>query len=106
MPCIGTFVLLAAIAMPFALSGPAAAMAWVDTAGLSYPGAPHRVYDDKPQPYAMSYSDEAAQTLGIRQGHMDVFQARPAEGDSLAPTVSGGLGGDGAMFKLQWHPGE
>ena len=77
------------------------------TAASNYPGAPKPVYDDgNVSPYAMNYTDEAAQTLGVHDGHVDVFTARPADNQSYLPTFSGGLGGDGAMLKLQWHPGE
>jgi len=77
------------------------------TSAMNYPGAPRPVYDDSnASPYAMNYADEAAQTLGVRDGHMDVFTAKPADSQSYLPTFSGGLGGDGAMLKLQWHPGE
>ncbi len=72
----------------------------------NYPGAPKPVYDDPKTPYAMNYADEAVQTLGFRQGHLDVFSAKPADNRSYLPSFSGGLGGDGAMLKLQWHPGE
>ena len=54
----------------------------------------------------MNYADEAVQNLGFRNGHMDVFTAKPADNQSYLPTFSGGLGGDGAMLKLQWHPGQ
>jgi hypothetical protein len=70
---------------------------------LSYPGAPKPPNDDPKSPYAMNYMDEAAQTLGVRNGHMDVFSSRPVANNPLV--VSGGLGGDGAMLKLQWRPG-
>jgi len=73
----------------------------------NYPGAPKPIYrDDVKQPYAMNYADEAVQALGFRNGHMDVFSAKPKENNPLLPTFSGGIGGDGAMLKLQWHPGE
>jgi hypothetical protein len=71
-----------------------------------YPGAPKMVYEDAKQPYAMNYADEAVETLGFRNGHMDVFSTKPAENNPFVPRFSGGLGGDGAMLKLQWHPGE
>jgi hypothetical protein len=73
----------------------------------SYPGAPRPVSDDSQSssPYAMTYTDEAVQNLGFRNGHMDVFSTKPAA-NSYWPTFSGGVGGDGAMLKLQWHPGE
>ena len=54
----------------------------------------------------MNYADEAAQTLGVKNRQLDLFSAKPAENTSYLPSVSGGVGGDGAMFKLQWHPGE
>ena len=73
----------------------------------NYPGAPRPVYDDGPKlPYAMNYADEAVQNLGFRNGHMDVFSTKPPENHSYWPSLSGGVGGDGAMLKLQWHPGE
>jgi hypothetical protein len=72
-----------------------------------YPGAPKRVYqDDVKQPYAMNYADEAVQSLGFKNGHMDLFSTKPAPQNPYMPSFSGGLGGDGAMLKLQWHPGE
>ena len=73
---------------------------------LRYPGAPKPVYDDGPAPpYALNYIDEVAQDLGIKDGHMDVFSSHPAADDPLMPMVSGGLGGDGAMLRLQWRQG-
>jgi hypothetical protein len=85
---------------PFSAGGPIASP-------TSYPGAPKPVYeDDVKAPYAMNYTDEAAQNLGFRHGNLDVFSAKPAENDSYLPSFSGGLGSEGAMLKLQWHPGE
>ena len=63
-----------------------------------------RYLDRQQQPYAMNYTDEAAETLGMRDGHMDVFSSKPAA-HGFMPTISGGLGGDGAMLRLQWRPG-
>jgi hypothetical protein len=71
---------------------------------LRYPGAPKPPTNDPVSPYAMNYADEAAQTLGVRDGHMELFSSHPAPDNPLVPVVSGGLGGDGAMFKLQWRP--
>lgn len=73
---------------------------------LQYPGAPRPVYDDPKLPYAMNYAEEAARTLGVKDGHMDVFSAAPRSSSSYMPSISGGLGGDGAMLRLRWHPGE
>jgi hypothetical protein len=54
----------------------------------------------------MNYADEAVQNLGFRNGHMDIFSTKPAENEAYLPAFSGGVGSDGAMLKLQWHPGE
>ena len=71
-------------------------------AATNYPGAPRPVYNDgNTSPYAVTYADEAAQTLGLRDGHMDVFTSQPGRNPS-EPSFSGGLGGEGAVFKLQW----
>jgi hypothetical protein len=105
---------LAKIIVGMALLATNPAMAHIATLGAApitsatnYPGAPRPVYDDvNASPYALNYADEAAQTLGVRDGRVDVFAAQPADNQSYLPTFSGGLGGDGAMLKLQWHPGE
>jgi hypothetical protein len=85
---------------PFSAGGPI-------TSPTNYPGAPKPVYGDRVKsPYAMNYVEEAVQSLGFQNGHLDVFSAKPAQNDSYLPTLTGGVGGDGAMLKLQWHPGE
>ena len=71
----------------------------------NYPGAPRAVIDNPDAPYAMTYTDEAVQSLGFRDGRMDLFSTKPAS-HSYWPSFSGGVGGDGAMLKLQWHPGQ
>ncbi len=76
------------------------------TTPTNYPGAPRPVYDDDTKsPYAMNYADEAAQTLGVKDRNIDLFSAKPAGNATYMPTLTGGVGGDGAMLKLQWHPG-
>lgn len=77
----------------------------VSASPMDYPGAPKPVRDNTASPYAMNYADEAAQAIGVRDGHMDVFSTKPSENQPYLPSFSGGLGGDGAMLKLQWHPG-
>jgi hypothetical protein len=84
---------------PFSHAGPI-------VSPTNYPGAPKQVYDDVKTPYAMNYSDEAAQALGVQNGHMDLFSAKPVENQTYLPSFSGGLGGDGAMLKLKWRTGE
>ena len=73
--------------------------------GLNYPGAP-RAMPEAPSPYAMNYTDEAAQSLGVKDGRMDLFSTRPASSYSYAPTFSGGIDHDGAMLKLKWLTGQ
>ena len=58
-----------------------------------------RYADSKPAPDAMNYTDEAAQRLGLRDGHWEAF--RPS--DPLMPSVSGSIGQGGPMLKLEWH---
>jgi hypothetical protein len=72
-----------------------------------YPGAPRPVYDDPaPPPYARNYVDDVARALGVKDGRMDVFSTQPESSSGYMPSFSGGLGGDGAMLRLKWHPGE
>jgi hypothetical protein len=72
---------------------------------LQYPGAPKPYYEEKKSPYPMNYADQAAQAMGVRNGRMDVFSSKPASNNPFMPSISGGLGGDGAMVRLQWRPG-
>jgi len=96
------------IAGALLIAGPAAAREPFFIAGNlpanNYPGAPKPVSDDtNAAPYAMNYSEEAAANLGVHNGQMDVFSTN--SGKNL-PYLSGGVGSEGAMLKLQWHPGE
>ena len=68
---------------------------------LQYPGAPKPQPETPKSPYALNYTDEMAQSLGVHDGRMD-FSGNRA--DPALPTVSGGLGGGGPMVRLQWHP--
>ena len=69
------------------------------------PGATPPSQAAQAQPYPMNYAEEAVQTLGFRNGHMDFFSTRPQPDGSLVPTFSGGVDRGGVMLKLQWHPG-
>ncbi len=103
----GVIVLLSLLvsAPAFAGFGPRVPGANPLASPLAYPGAPKPPPpEQQKQPYAMNYTDEAAETLGMRDGHMDVFSSKPAA-HGFMPTISGGLGGDGAMLRLQWRPG-
>ena len=68
---------------------------------LQYPGAPQPVPDTPQSPYAMTYIDEVAESLGIKNRHMDVFSTGDPSG--YLPSFSAGVGDDGAMFRLKWR---
>ncbi|HUO01407.1 MAG TPA: hypothetical protein VMU31_01410 [Rhizomicrobium sp.] len=75
-----------------------------DQLSLQYPGAPKPVREETQSPYAMTYTDEVAQSLGVKDGHMDVFSTSPVS--TYMPSFSAGVDGSGAMLRLKWHPGE
>jgi hypothetical protein len=102
--------LIAAIAALLALgcgtSVQAMQVPFQDHLSLQYPGAPKPVTSDSntASPYAMTYTDEVAQSLGVQNGHMDIFSTTPVS--SYMPSFSAGVDQGGAMFRLKWHPGE
>lgn len=61
-----------------------------------------RTLASQPSPYAMNYTDEAAQTLGMKDGKWEAFT--PV--NPLMPRVHGGLDGGRPMVRLQWQPGQ
>jgi hypothetical protein len=63
-----------------------------------------RVRDQQTTPYAMNYADEAAQTIGVREGRWEVIDTRSRYG--LLPNVSGTLARGNPMLKLQWRVGQ
>jgi len=75
-----------------------------DTLSLQYPGAPKPVREENNSPYPMTYTDEVARSLGVKDGHVDVFSTQPVS--SYMPSFSAGVDRGGAMFRLKWHPGE
>ena len=56
---------------------------------------------NSPQPYAMTYGDEAARRLGIQDGKWEAFDIRSS--NSLMPSLKGGLDGGRPMIRLQWR---
>ena len=54
------------------------------------------------QPYAMNYADEAAQTLGVREGKWEAFTPRSSD----MPSVKGSMDSGRPMLILQWRPGQ
>ena len=51
--------------------------------------------DQPPAPYAMSYADEAAQNLGVRDGNGRPFDTSHSDDDPYMPALKGGVDGDG-----------
>jgi hypothetical protein len=60
-----------------------------------------RFADNRSQPYAMNYADEAAQSLGIRDGKWEAFSTHSS--DPLVPSLKGGIDSGGPMLRLQWR---
>jgi hypothetical protein len=60
-----------------------------------------RYTDSQSQPYAMNYTDEAAQSLGVHDGRWEAFETRSS--DPLMPSFKGGVDNGSAMLKLQWQ---
>ena len=61
-----------------------------------------RYAESQSQPYAMNYADEAARTLGVKEGKWEAFT--PRSGDM--PSVKGSLESGRPMLILQWRPGQ
>lgn len=100
-----SFLLAGGFLLALTVAGPATAQSrYVEPKIITSPQP--QPPSDKATPYPMNYTDEAAQTLGVKNGHLDVFSVQPKSDDSLLPNVSGGVDHRGAMLKLQWHSGE
>lgn len=56
----------------------------------------------EPRPYAMSYTDQAAQKLGVRDGQWEAFAPRSSD----MPSVRGSMDSGRPMLILQWRPGQ
>ena len=87
------------------MAGSAPALAFVPT-NAPLPVTQHqmdlRYGDSQNQPYAMSYTDEAAQQLGVHDGRWEAFATHSS--DPLVPSFKGGVDNGSAMLKLQWTP--
>jgi hypothetical protein len=101
MRCFGTFA--------FAVAALAAGPSWAWSSRLPDPTAPPltehqiqlRVAETTLQPYAMNYADDAARTLGVKDGKWEAFSSQSR--DPLTPSFRGGIDGGRAMIGLQWR---
>jgi len=102
MRCFGTL----AFAFLAAAAGPAPAWAFSVPDSSAPPPTQHQLdlADSRAQPYAMNYTDEAAQKLGIRDGKWEAFNSR--SGDPWIPSLKGGITDGRPMIGLQWRPGQ
>ena len=50
-------------------------------------------------PYSMNYAEQVANSLGIRDGGVALYEARESARDPYAPSVSLG----GTMLRLRWR---
>ncbi|MDB5734137.1 MAG: hypothetical protein JWN16_774 [Alphaproteobacteria bacterium] len=60
-----------------------------------------RFADQDRTPYAMRYSDEAAESLGVKDGKWEAFSTKSSS--PLMPSLNAGADSGGAMIKLQWQ---
>ena len=97
------YLVLLAAAIPALIAGSAAAWAFPGPE-LNKPWPTEhqqelRTLASQPSPYAMRYTDEAAQTLGMKDGKWEAFTPTSA----LMPRINGGLYGGRPMVRLQWQ---
>ena len=99
MRCFGTFafVLLAACSASAATVIPDGSTPWPTEHQKAL-----RYAEAQPQPYAMNYADQAAQTLGVREGKWEAFTPRSSD----MPSVKGSMDSGRPMLILQWRPGQ
>lgn len=50
-------------------------------------------------PVVMNYTDQMAQSLGVKNGGWEAFKST----DPMMPTLKGGIDGGNPMLKLQWR---
>ena len=102
MRCFGT---LAFAVVAFA-AGPGSAATFPIPDGTAAWPTEHqkalRYAETQPQPYAMNYADQAAETLGVRDGKWEAFTPRSSD----MPSVKGSMDGGRPMLILQWRPGQ
>jgi len=87
------------LAVSLLATGPAYAFGGLD---LPQPVPDHvreARYAEAKSPYAMSYSDEAAQTLGMKDGRWEAFKSDTPG----MPNFNAGVDGGRPMLRLQWR---
>ncbi len=102
MCCFGTFACAVAV---LAASAVSASPYRIPDGGTAWPTEHQkalRYAETQSQPYAMNYADQAAQTLGVKDGKWEAFT--PRSGDM--PSVKGSLESGRPMLILQWRPGQ
>ena len=100
----GTLLLLV-IAVTAILATPAGAASRVPGGGgLLPPPATHwdmqkrQAAVEPKAPYPMTYSEQVAQSLGLRDGGVSLYEARDNARNSYAPSIVMG----GTMLRLRW----
>lgn len=102
MRCFGTLAFASAV---LAASAASASPYRVPDGSAAWPTEHQkalRVAETQTQPYALTYADEAAQTLGVKEGKWEAFTPRSSD----MPSVKGSLDGGRPMLILQWRPGQ
>jgi len=64
-----------------------------------------RFAEEPKAPYAMTYMDDVARSLGVAGGKADFLDTGRTR-DPLMPSLKGGVDRGGLMLRLQWRPGE
>jgi hypothetical protein len=83
------------------LLGTSPALAFPRPAPYPIPHVQESQVQEPSHPYARNYTDEMAQSLGIRDGRWEVFDIGSSH--PLMPSLKGGIDGGGPMLRLQWR---
>ena len=103
----GFWSLVLAFAALAAATGPASGPAWAfrlqdpNTPPLTEHQRELRAADSQTTPYAMTRADEAARSMGVKDGKLEAFSTQPR--DPMMPAFRGGIDQGRAMIGLQWR---
>ena len=92
--CLGlAFLALAAAGAP-------ASAFQIPQPNTPYP-TPHQLEatHNQPQPWAMTYGDEAARRLGVQNGRWEAFSSNSSDSRF---SLKGGINSQGAVLRLTW----